>query len=52
METHEPSAKPVASRPDVMVTAAATVIDVIVLGHEPPPTPPPKRRFLPQRTGS
>jgi predicted PurR-regulated permease PerM len=34
------------------VSAAATVIDVIVLGHDPPPTPPPKRRFRPQRTGA
>jgi hypothetical protein len=34
------------------VSAAATVIDVIVLGHEPPAAPPPRRKFLPQRSGS
>jgi predicted PurR-regulated permease PerM len=26
-------------------SAVATVIDVIVLGHDPPPKPPPRRRF-------
>jgi predicted PurR-regulated permease PerM len=34
------------------VSAAATLIDVLVLGHDPPPTQPTRRRLLSQRTGS
>jgi len=32
-------------------SAAETLVDVLVFGHDPPPTPPP-RRFRPQRSGS
>lgn len=33
-------------------SAAETLIDVLVFGHDPPSTPPPRRRLLPRRSGS
>ena len=34
------------------VSAAATIIDVLVLGHEPPASPPPRRKFGIQRSST